>query len=114
MEATKEKVLPNRKRKRKRASKGRTLRVSDAVWNYLEKRRTNGARNLSWDRFLRRVLGLPDRSGSEQPLVEGWLEVATGRFYLRKDEANGAAVVAAAKAGRKVPIKPIRLREVRW
>lgn len=105
-----ERVLKNR---RKRASKGKTIRVSDPVLFMLEKRRSNG-RKLSWDAFFRRVFGMPDRRGNLAPLVEGWLEVNSGRFYLNKAEANGAAVFESARRKTKNIIKPIRMREVRW
>lgn len=103
----KERVLKNR---RKKASKGKTLRVSDAVFAHLNKRR-NGR---SWDKMLRSAFGLRDRRGNAQPLIEGWIEVNTGTFYLKKNEAYGAAVMEAARAGLKVIKQPIKLREVRW
>lgn len=105
-----EKVLKNR---RKAASRGKVIRVSDTVWNYLNDRRLN-SRTSSWDKFFRSVFGLKNRKGEEQPLVTGWLEVNTGRFYLKQAEANGAAVVAAARAGIKKYVRPIKMREIRW
>ena len=99
-------TLPNR---RKRASKGRVIRVSDEVWNLLQKKRQG---RLSWDTLLRRMLGLPKRNGEPQPLVEGWLEITTGRFFLDEAEARGEAVMAAARAGTKKVNQPIRMREL--
>lgn len=61
---------------------------------------------------MRRMFGLPDRKGTEQRLVEGWLEITTGKFYLAEDEARGASVMAAAKAKTKKVNQPIRMREV--
>ena len=100
------KVLRNR---RKRASKGSPIRVSDEVRAHLEKKRQG---RTSFDSLLRRMLGLPKRSGEKQPLVEGWLEITTAKFFLDEADANGAAVVAAAKAKTKKINKPIRMREV--
>lgn len=102
----KEKVLKNRRR---RASKGSPIRVSDLVRATLEKKRQGRA---SFDALLRKMLGLPKRNGEKQPLVEGWLEITTAKFYLDEAEANGAAVVAAAKNKTKKFNKPIRMREV--
>lgn len=106
-----ERILKNRKRRK--ASKGQLIRVSDAVAHTLSKTyaRDNN-RNLSWDVVLRRLLGLPDRKGMPQGLVEGYLEVNTGKFYFDAAEARGAAVVAAAKAKTKRLKQPIFMREV--
>lgn len=103
------KVLPNR---RKRASKGRLIRVSDEVFNLLHKKRARFSKRMSWDCLLRRMFGLPTRKGDPQPLVEGWLEVNTGQFYLDEAEARGASVVAAARAKTKKCKQPLRMKEV--
>lgn len=103
-----ERVLTNRRR---RASKGKPIRVSDLVYNTLQKKRANNSKE-SWDCLFRRMLGLPDRRGNEQPLVEGWLEITTGQMYIHQADARGAAVMEAAKAKTKKVNKPIRMREV--
>lgn len=103
-----EKVLRSR---RKRASKGRVIRISNDVFAYLNKRRLNNSK-LSWDEYFRLTNGLPDRQGVIQPLLEGWLEVSTGKFYFDEADANGAAVMVAARAKTKKGHKPIKLREV--
>lgn len=98
------KTLPNR---RKKASKGKLIRISDDVFNLLQKKR----QGKSWDSLMRRMLGLPDRAGITQPLVVGWLDQDTGQLYLDEAEARGAAVVAAAKRGTKKIKQPIKMRE---
>lgn len=101
------------RKKRKKASKGKAIRISDEVHNFLIQKKNNG-RTQSWDCFFRSVFGLPKRNGDSQKLLEGWLEQNSGQFYLKMAEANGASVVEAVKAGRKTPIKPMKMREVRW
>lgn len=108
-----ERKLKTRKR---RVSSGRAVRISNAVINYLEKRR-QGLR--SYDALLRRMFGLEDWRGNPQPLVEGCLEVTTGKFFLKttnwddvEAQANGAAVIAAVARKTKKVNKPIRLREI--
>src|SRR3990167_4237511 len=82
---TKERKLRSR---RKLFSKGKAIRVSDLVYKTLDDSR----RELSWDQHLRKLLGLPDRSGTEQPLVEGMLEVLTGKFFLKTPDKDWATL----------------------
>lgn len=105
--------LPNRK---KRASKGRAIRVSDLVWDTLNRNRVS-----SWDVLMRKILGLPKRDGTPQPLVEGILEVTTGKFFLKtpdkswgdlETDAYEVAILEAAKLKTKRVHKPIRVREI--
>lgn len=111
----KEKVLKNRKTKKRKksrgkpASKGKNIRISDAVFGTLDSSRLKGE---SWDNLLRKILGLPNRRGEHPALVEGWLELNTGRLYLSRSEARGQAVVEAAKQGKKQISQPIFMREV--
>ena len=116
-----EKILGIRKRRSTMTRKrdvGQTLRISHAVFNYLNQRRLNDktrkGRPPSWDTFFRKFLGLPTRSGSPQPLVEGFLETDTQVLYLTEAEAAGAAVVQAARKKTKRINKPIKMREVRY
>lgn len=96
------------------------IRVSDLVLATLDRRRLNNQK-LSYDAYMRQVLGLPTRrveadwlaAGRPQLLLEGWIEVNTQRFYLSQAEANGAMVVAAARRRTKKTDKPVRVREVR-
>lgn len=116
-----ERKLPSRRRK---FTKGRAIRVSDLVFKTLEaSRRQRGlpeARIRSWDATMRRMLGLPDRTGRTQPLVEGMLEVTTGVFLLKLEgtswpELEETAFKLATKiAEKKKMVKiapPIRMRE---
>lgn len=118
-----ERVLKSRRRK---ASKGQLIRVSDLVYGTLDQARRrrgikNTARVMSWDEFFRRTLGLPDRSGTGQPLVEGMLEVHSGAFILRmpdtpwKEIEELAFKIAERNAtkARKVRQAPLRMREMR-
>lgn len=101
--------LPSRKRKK--ASKGRVIRVSDAVYNHLNKQRLNRTKQ-SWDCYLRKLLGLPDREGNETPLLEGWIDKHTGKFFLDEAEARGASVLAMTKKKSKKFLAPIHVKEV--
>lgn len=109
-----ERKLPARKRK---FSKGSAIRVSDLVYANLDK----GRRGRSWDSFFRKLFGLPDRLGNEQPLCEGMLETTTGLFLLKlpgttwnelEETAYKAAHNAAAQKQSKRIEKPLRMREV--
>lgn len=110
-----DRALKARKRK---ASKGRHFRVSDLVYGVLDKQR-NGR---SWDVMLRQMLGLPDRSGRPQPLVEGVLEIYSGTFILKSAEVPWAdAEEIAGRIAKTVELKkqlkyydkPVRMRELR-
>ncbi len=116
-----ERKLPSRRR---RASKGEAIRVSDLVYAELDQARRLGLNKhkmRSWDAQLRRMLGLPDRQGRPQPLIEGMLEVHSGMFILRLKGATWLEVEEAAfkladsVARRKKlnPVQPIRMRELR-
>lgn len=109
-----ERKLRNRKR---RASKGRAIRVSTIVYAHLDKAR----RGRSWDAYLRKLFGLPDRAGNNQPLIEGCLEATTGIFVLRlagatwpevEETAWKIAHRAAMKQKSKRTQAPIRMREL--
>jgi hypothetical protein len=118
----KEKKLPSRRRKP--ASKGRIIRVSDLVFTTLNENRGN----MSWDELIRRMLWLPRREHERdwikarrpRPCVEGVLEVSTGQFFLRVSEpwedierdAYEVAIRAAARAKTRRVHKPLRLREI--
>lgn len=111
---TKVRKLPNRK---KRFSKGKAIRVSDLVYETLDSSR----RGRSWDWLMRRMLGLPDRLGNDQPLIEGMLEQLTGKFFLKTarkewedlevDAYEKAFLTAAKSAVKRVP-RPLRMREL--
>lgn len=109
--------LPNRKVK---FSKGVAIRVSDLVFLELQKMQPQ-QHPKSWDCIFRRMLGLPDRRGNSQTLIEGILETITGRFFLREphkswntleQNAYEIAFLAAAKQKLKIVPKPIRMREL--
>lgn len=124
--ASKEKILKGRKRRRKRASKGHVLRVSDLVMAHINSRRLNN-KDLSCDAYLRLAFGLPDRSeendwiqsGRPAQLLEGWVDgfilpkSRGARFYLEEKDANGAAVELYAKKKVNRLYKPVRVREVK-
>jgi hypothetical protein len=109
-----ERRLPSR---RKRASKGRVIRISTAVFESLDERR----RGQSWDSFLRKLHGLEDRHGNPQILIEGMVEALTGAFFLKtpdttweklEEKVYEAAFMAAAEAGLKRIGKPLKMREL--
>jgi hypothetical protein len=108
-----ERRLRTRKRK---ASSGRAVRLSNALLDFLEPRR-RGLR--SYDAYFRRVFGLPDWKGDPQQLLEGCLEVTTGRFFPKttgwdqaEEDAYEVAILEAAKKKTKKVNKPIRMREI--
>jgi hypothetical protein len=86
--------------------------------NYLSPRMKD---SRSFDAYLRRTYGLPDWRGNPQPLVEGYIEVTTGRFFLKTDnggwekaeaDAYELAITEAARLKTKKVNKPIRVREI--
>lgn len=106
--------LPNR---RKRATKGRVIRISDQVYKVLDEQR----KRKSWDSFIRKLLGLEDRQGNSQRLIEGMVETVTGKFILKDDhitwekleeKAYEIGILAAAKMKLKRIDKPLRMREL--
>lgn len=110
-----ERKLGNRKR---RASKGKAIRVSNLVYETLDMSR----RQRSWDCMFRRMLGLPDRAGRNQALVEGMLETTTGLFLLKLEqtawpelEETAFKMAEAARRRNKQPTvsAPLRMRELR-
>lgn len=109
-----ERKLPSR---RKRANMGHVIRVSSLVYDTLDTLRSR----RSWDWLLRRMLGLQDRAGNAQPLIEGMLETQTGKFFLRtgnepwsklEEDAYEIAIIDAAKGKSKRVSRPLRMREL--
>lgn len=109
-----ERKLRNRKR---RASKGKAIRISNLVYETLNKARFR----RSWDCLLRRMLGLEDRAGNPQVLIEGVLETTTGVLLLKTPETSWSlleerayemAIRAAARKKEKRVSRPIRMREL--
>lgn len=109
-----EKKLPTR---RKRASKGKVIRVSNLVYDTLNNQR----RGRSWDCLLRKLFGLPDRQGNLQVLIEGILETVTGKFMLKiseksweelEQDAYEIAITETAKMKKKKVTAPLRMREM--
>lgn len=109
-----ERKLPVRRRK---FPKGKAIRVSNLVFDTLDKQRYG----KSWDYLFRRLLGLPDRAGNAQTLIEGILETMTGKFFLRQHEvewskleedAYEVAILTAAKRNEKRVSRPLRMREL--
>ena len=117
-----ERALPVRKR---RFGKGREIRLSTLVFDALDAERRRGVKAdklRSWDSFMRRFLGLPDRVGRTQPLIEGMLETTTGIFILRMNDVPWSELeqttfrLADAVARRKkmrTPSTPIKMRQIR-
>lgn len=109
-----ERKLRNRRR---RAGKGKIVRLSTLVYEVLDKRR-NGR---PWDCMMRHLFGLPDREGREQTLVEGMLEVHTGMLVLKLPDATwldteeiANKIAEHVSAQKQVPKqRPIRMREAR-
>lgn len=103
--------------RRRRADKGKSIRVSTALFKIIDKSR----RGKSWDSFFRILFGIPDRAGNEQPLIEGMLETMTGRFFLKlpdkpwdklEEDAYEIAIMTAAKRGAKRVSRPLKMREL--
>jgi hypothetical protein len=109
-----ERKLPSR---RKKASKGKVIRVSNLVYEMLNKQRYG----KSWDNLFRKMFGFPDRAGNTQPLVEGVLETMTGKFLLKdvdmkwdrlEEDAYEIAILTAARRKEKRVSRPIKMREI--
>lgn len=109
-----ERKLSNR---RKRSDKGEVIRVSRLVYEALNSAR----RARSWDSYFRRMFGFPDRNGNEQTLIEGMLEVQTGTFVIKCDDATWAEVEElvyklawkrAEQLKSKRIEKPLKMREL--
>jgi hypothetical protein len=115
-----ERKLKSRKRK---FSKGKRIAISDLVYAQLDSaRRTGRPRPLSWDAYLRRICGFPNRKGQSQALVEGMLETTTGLFVLRlngttwsdvEEVAFKLATEMARKNNRRTISQPLKMRELR-
>ncbi len=110
-----ERKLPTR-RKKKNPS-GKAVKLSELVRATLSKA-SNGR---SYDNYLRKLLGLPDRFGNAQPRVEGMLETMTGSFFLKlpdvtwdqlEEDAFEVAIMTAAKRASKRVSRPLRMREL--
>lgn len=99
-----ERKLRNRQ---KRASKGKIIRVSDAVFRSLNQTRNR----RSWDDYLRWLLGLPNRNGIIVPLIEGALDTATGVFVLKTGAEWTEVLDLAARI--TSGSRPVRMRELR-
>ena len=94
--------------------------MSDHVFTELNKMQPV-IKKKSWDSILRKLLGLPDRQGNKQILIEGVLETITGQFLLKESrrawntletDAYEIAFFAAAKRKLKQVPKPIKMREL--
>lgn len=109
-----ERKLVSRKRK---PPKGKPIKVSAVVYNTLDLMR----RGRSFDCTLRRMLGMPDKEGKEQPLIEGMLDVTSGLFMLKMPQASWPELEETAykladvfaKQNRKRLQAPIKMRELR-
>lgn len=98
----------------RRVRTGKVVRLSRLILAYVESRK-RGRESL--DGTLRRVFGLPDRKGSEQPLRTYFILDNGGRPLVRysEEEARGEAVIQAVKRGDRTYEKPIKVREeVPW
>lgn len=109
-----ERKLPARRR---RASKGREIRISDLVYKTLNEHRGE----QSWDALMRKVLGLPNRRGICKILLEGILEPMTGKFFLRPPDvpwsevemdAREVGIGEAVKRKTRKVAAPLRMREL--
>jgi len=109
-----ERKLPSRRR---RAPKGKVVRLSNLVYDTLNKQR----QGKSWDCFLRKIFGLKDRGGNSQVLIEGILETVTGKFFLLEpdmtwdeleEKAYEIAFLETAKRKMKRVSKPLKMREL--
>lgn len=96
--------------KKAKKSKGRVIRVSDAVYAALVRKKQPS--RMSWDSLLRKMLGMPDRRGREQKLYEGYFVPGLGKVFEELPKARGEAVKYAVLRGSKKPPKPIPVREI--
>lgn len=86
---------------------GKVERISADVLAHLEGKRRP---KESFDAFLRRLLGLPNRKGVRPQLLEAW--VLPSLCFPSEAKAKGHAVMQAAWQGKSSrPEKPVRVRE---
>lgn len=89
-------------------SKGAVIRISHEVADHLGARK---GPKRNWDAFLRRMLGLPSRNGTAQPLLEVWILPRSGLHFPTKAQARGGAVMESARTGNEIE-RPVCVREV--
>ena len=90
---------------------GKPIRISDDVTNFLNRKRR---KNESYDSLLRRVFGLPDKSGNAQELKVYWVIDNSGdpQAYVEESIARGDAVRLAIRAGKKKTERVFEVREI--
>ena len=98
-------------RRKNKKREGRIIRVSHDIEDLLFAHRSG---RESFDKTLRRILGLPVRKGDE-PERRTYFLIESARKYhvfMDKKEARGAAIQLAIRAGRKKPESVIRTVEL--
>ena len=98
--------------KQPRKKKGRVVRLSKEVETYLSRKRKGSE---SFDSILRRVFGLPDRKGNEQPLKTYYVIDNGGKSpIIKRDkaEAKGEAIILAVRKDSKKTERVLTVREV--
>lgn len=105
------KPLPN---KRRRKPTGKVVKLSRELYDLLMRKCSprGSERPMSLDAMLRKHFGVQSRKGEPSPMLEGWIEVGSEKFYLDKRDAMGAACIDAAKRKVKNVTRPIKVREV--
>lgn len=112
---SKKRVLKGRK-KRSQADRGKPVRVSWEVYNFVQKyakeKKPDGTPfKESFDSILRRLFGLPTKKGDDQSLRVFWTVPGQKKLYEDRADAAGASVLLAHKSGKRKARKPIRLKE---
>lgn len=93
----------------KKASKGgKAIKLSHEVIDRLKRKQR---KRESFDSVLRRILGMPSRSGERQELKILYALTEPGLVFERLEEARGESMVQAAMKKKRKAEKPIKLRE---
>lgn len=94
---------------------GKIIRISEQLENILDKKRKT---DETYDAILRKCLGVADRSGTTHPVphlvFSFWVYVDGDKpfSFLTKAEAEGYAIQAAVRAGKKKTARIIYVQEV--
>jgi len=94
----------------KKANKGgKAIKLSHELIGVLKKKQR---KNESYDSILRRVLGMPKRSGEKQDLKIIYMLTRPEKIVFdRKADAVGEAMILAAMRKKRNAEKPIKFRE---
>lgn len=109
----KKKKRPLKRRKRSTQDKGKPVRLSSQVLQFIKKyeRLNEDKTKESYDSILRRLFGLPTKKGEKQEKETFWLPLGGKKVFRDRADAAGEAVLLAHKKGLKKTKRVIMLKE---